>query len=153
MDRQSQLPRKALLNFPCYLQTLPGPLQPCWPRLELLRPVLEPAACLSSDMPRATAPGRGETRLWPSSALGCLFRSWPVDFHFCPADLTGSSTEVTSRGCLLSMSTSLLWQASHKFSSATVICLALWMVMVWALESDGRGFEAWVSHTLLWDLE
>lgn len=51
------------------------------------------------------------------------------------------------------MSTSLLWQASHKFSSATVICLALWMVMVWALESDGRGFEAWVSHTLLWDLE
>ena len=30
--RQSQLPRKVPLNFPCCLQTLPRPLQPRWPR-------------------------------------------------------------------------------------------------------------------------
>ena len=40
MDRQSQLPRKVPLNFPCCLHTLPRPL---WPQPNPHRPVLEPA--------------------------------------------------------------------------------------------------------------
>lgn len=45
VGRQSQLPRKVPLNFPCCLQILPRPLQPRWPRPKHRWPALEPAPC------------------------------------------------------------------------------------------------------------
>lgn len=91
MGRQSQLPRKVPLNFPCCLHTLPRPLWPHWPRPKPHRPVLEPAApelcprtCRGATHPGVQAPALFGLRA-ACSGPG------PVDF-LCPsADPAGAS--------------------------------------------------------------
>lgn len=90
MDRQSQLPRKVPLNFPCCLHTLPRPL---WPQPKPHRPVLEPA---TPQLCPRTCRGGGapveEPSLLPSLALGLPALALGQWISLCPsADPAGAS--------------------------------------------------------------
>ena len=84
VGRQSQLPRKVPLNFPCCLHTLPRPLWPHWPRPKPHWPALEPAArqLCPRTCPGTTHPGVQAPALFgPRAACS---GPGPVDFPLSP---------------------------------------------------------------------
>lgn len=91
VGRQSQLPRKVPLNFPCCLHTLPRPLWPHWPRPKPHWPALEPAARQLCPRTCLRTPIQ-EPRLLPSLVLGLPALALGQWISLCPpADPTGAS--------------------------------------------------------------